>query len=121
MMRVRSEAGSDLGRVCSLGPHERPPVTSMRAKLRHYAGGAKPELALALAARCSHNGALAMSAKPKSGFWRLLRPAAEPKLRSVAQEIARSLSWGGRTRALGAELLGQPEATAPREFDRPPP
>ena len=119
MMRVRSAIGSDLGRVCSLGPHEQPQVPRMRAKLRHYAGGVKPEQSLGLAARCSHDGALVMAARPRSGFWRLLRPAAEPKLRFVVMEIARSLSWGERTRALGAELLGQPEATAPREFDRP--
>ena len=119
MMRVRSAVGSDLGRVCSLGPHEQPHVPRMRAKLRHYAGGVKPEESLALAGRCSHNGALVMAARPRSGFWRLLRPAAEVKLRGIAQEIARSLSWGERTRALAAELLGQPEATAPREFDRP--
>ena len=119
MMRVRSAVGSDLGRVCSLGPHEQPHVPRMRAKLRHYAGGVKPEESLALAGRCSHKGALVMAARPRSGFWRLLRPAAEPKLRYIAQEIARSLSWGERTRALAAELLGQPEATAPREFDRP--
>ena len=119
MMRVRSAVGSDLGRVCTLGPHEQPHVPRMRAKLRHYAGGVKPEESLALAGRCSHNGALVMAARPRSGFWRLLRPAAEVKLRGIAQEIARSLSWGERTRALAAELLGQPEATAPREFDRP--
>ena len=119
MMRIRSALGSDLGRVCSLGPHEKPPEPRMRAKLRHYAGGVKPEESLALASRCSHDGALVMGAKPRSGFWRLIRPAAEYKLRGIAQEIARTLSWGERTRALGSELLGQPEATAPREFDRP--
>ena len=75
MMRIRSALGSDLGRVCSLGPHEKAPEPRMRAKLRHYAGGVKPEEALALASRCSHGGALVMGAKPRSKFWRLLRPA----------------------------------------------
>ena len=119
MMRIRSALGSDLGRVCSLGSHEKAPEPRMRAKLRHYAGGVKPEESLALASRCSHGGALVMGAKPRSKFWRLLRPAAERKLRGIAREIARTLSWGERTRALGSQLLGQPEATAPCEFDRP--
>ena len=118
MMRIRSALGSDLGRVCSLGSHEKAPEPRMRAKLRHYAGGVKPEEALALASRCSHGGALVMGAKPRSKFWRLLRPAAERKLRGIAQEIARTLSWGERTRALGSQLLSRPEATAPRDFDR---
>ena len=120
MMRIRSAVGSDLWRVCSLGPHEKRPKQTMRAKLRHYSGGVKPEAALAKASRCLHDGALVMGAKPSSGFWRLIRPAAEYKLRGIAQEIARTLSWGERTRALGSQLLGQePEATAPREFGHP--
>ena len=115
MMRIRAQQGADLGRVCSLEEAAR---KGHHAKLRHYAGGAKPDESLSNAARCVRGAsAPQLGAKPPSGFWRLIRPAPEPKVAYVAKEIARSLSWGERTRALAAELLGSPEAAAPRELD----
>ena len=116
---MRRAAGADFGGVCpaARGAAPQAKLLGPRAKLRHYAGGAKPEQALADAARCARGDRLRLSAKPLSGFWRLIRPAKEGKLAGVAQEIARALSWGERTKALGAELLGTPQPATPRDFD----
>ena len=53
MMRIRAQQGADLGRVC---PSEEAAREGHHAKLRHYAGGAKPDESLSSAARCVRGG-----------------------------------------------------------------
>ena len=114
MMRIRSALGPILG-GCSQARAESARAACANCVITREI---KPEEALAgeplLARRRAGDGR-----KAQVKFWRPLRPAAERKLRGIAREIARTLSWGERTRALGSQLLGQPEATAPRDFDRP--
>lgn len=110
MLRVKHRVGADLHIAC---PLETPTPRKERAFLRHYAGGAKPAETLRRAARCSSMGNISTPigmrrpaySTRKASFWRLFRAAGRAKLRGVASEVARTISWGERTMDLATKLL----------------